>query len=58
MTRTNTGVRESGTLYVEARKLPHVDDGYGTDNIETQVQEYLRRTYREINLGQAVPLSE
>jgi hypothetical protein len=59
MTRINPAqVRESGTLYVEARKLPHVDDGYGTDSVESQVQEHLRRTYREIKIGQTVPLSE
>jgi hypothetical protein len=51
-------MRKSGTLYVEARKLPDVDDGYGTDSVEAQVQQHLRRIYREVNIGQTVPLSE
>jgi hypothetical protein len=58
MTRTNPGVPKSGTLYVEARKLAGVDDGYGADSVEAQVEEHLRRAYREVNIGQAVLLSE
>jgi hypothetical protein len=58
MTRTNPDARKSGTLYVEARRIPGVDDGYGADSVEAQVQEYLRRTYQEVNIGQKVPLSE
>jgi hypothetical protein len=58
MTRTSPGAPKSGTLYVEARRLPGVDDGYGADSVEAQVQEYLRRTHQEVNIGQTVPLSE
>jgi hypothetical protein len=58
MTRANPGARKSGTLYIEARRLPGVNDGYGVDSVEAQVQAHLRRTYQEVNIGQKVPLSE
>lgn len=51
-------MRKSGTLYIEARKIPGVDDGYGTDSVESHVREYLHRTYVEITVGQHIPLSE
>ncbi|KAF1920158.1 P-loop containing nucleoside triphosphate hydrolase protein [Ampelomyces quisqualis] len=42
---------------MEARKLPGVDDGYGTDSVESRVREYITRCYAEITVGQHIPLS-
>jgi hypothetical protein len=47
-----------GLLYIEARKVAGVEDGFGINSIEVIVREYLLRAYTGLRIGQLISLSE
>lgn len=47
-----------GVLYIEARKVPGIENGFGVNSLEEIVRKHLLRAYTDLRVGQPISLSE
>ncbi|KAL5117203.1 hypothetical protein ACEQ8H_004892 [Pleosporales sp. CAS-2024a] len=46
-----------GKIYIEARKLPGIDDGFGSNSIGALIRRHVAFCYKELHIGQRISLN-